>query len=196
MTTWYWVCLRFKCILCQVIVASTPLYTRRVRTQAIHWWNTTEECHKSDIIVTLPMHIERLYTAVYAFFILFTTASCRRHPSSDRRNLMAFRDRGTSSYISCCFVDIFCYTTCFHGPGSNLRALVPDADAGSLRTSDSGRHRHRHHHGVTRFRSKRGVNNRNNNTFMRKLRYVCNKDLVWFRYAFICYLFPYVLIKV
>lgn len=121
-----------------------------------------------DNILKVQMHMDRVYSTVYLLLLLLPTVYSRRHLSSARRNLMAFRDPGTSSYISCCYVDIFCYTTCFGGPGGSLRALVPEADGGSLRTSDSGRHRHRHRHGDTQFRSKREVNK--DNKFWRKIR--------------------------
>lgn len=116
------------------------------------------------------MHMDKIYPAVYVFLVLLTSvSSLRNHHPLGKRSAMAYRDHGTSSYISCCYVDIFCYTTCFGGPGGSLRALVPEANGGTLRTSDSRRHRHRHHHGEIHFRSKRATES--NNILWKKLRY-------------------------
>ncbi|KAH3707937.1 hypothetical protein DPMN_067357 [Dreissena polymorpha] len=71
--------------------------------------------------------------------------------------MAAFRGSG-SGYVSCCFVDVFCYVGCV--TGSDYRWAFPSDGDGyyaSVRQSDVTRHRSRHRHSLTDFRSKRAA---------------------------------------
>lgn len=100
--------------------------------------------------------MDKFVSVICTIQLLLVPAFSRRlQQSYSHRNVMAFRDG--NSYVSCCFVDIFCYTSCFGG-GGGLRAFVADDDFGIFRTSETRHHhRHRHHHGFPSFRTKRSV---------------------------------------
>ncbi|KAL4231543.1 hypothetical protein ACF0H5_009124 [Mactra antiquata] len=82
---------------------------------------------------------------------------------------MAFTDSG-SYYGSCCFVDLFCYVSCFSSDYS-LRSLVPyQTELGRFHTSET-RHRRRHGHhrqSESSFRTRREIDD---NILWQKLRH-------------------------
>ena len=74
------------------------------------------ECH--EIIRLLLLTMNTIVLAILTLYALKPVVAASR----GRHNVMAFREQ--SRFRSCCFVDIFCFTVCFHSGERNRHRVA------------------------------------------------------------------------
>ena len=130
----------------------------------------------SYYIIITQLHLRIPLQRMYKVLGIICSVSLMIVPITSSRRLSkeqtAMLHRGKRA--SCCFVDIFCYTSCFNH-GYNLRSLVQHERR--VKDPETSRHRHRHHHQHRHrnlgFRTKRGTHD---NVLWKKLRSVLKGD--------------------